>query len=88
MFEFDKTKSKTNKDKHGIDFVEAQAIWLDDNRLSVAATERDETRFIMIGVIAEKHWSAICTMRNESIRIISVRRSRKEEKDAYEGART
>lgn len=29
-FEFDERKSAANKAKHGIDFVEAQALWLDE----------------------------------------------------------
>lgn len=45
----------------------------------------DEARFLVIGKIAEKHWSAIITYRSEKARLISVRRSRKEEVDIYEG---
>jgi uncharacterized DUF497 family protein len=83
-FEFDPDKSLANKVKHGIDFVEAQAIWQDDARLEIPARTEDEVRDIVIGRIGEKHFSAIVTERSSRIRIISVRRSRKAEKELYE----
>ncbi|MDP3028646.1 MAG: BrnT family toxin [Deltaproteobacteria bacterium] len=46
----------------------------------------DEPRFLIIGKIAEKRWSGVITYRSEKIRIISVRRSRKEEVDIYESS--
>ncbi len=39
----------------------------------------------MVGLIAGKHRSCVITYRGERIRIISVRRSRKEEVEIYEG---
>lgn len=84
MFEFDPAKSQANKEKHGIDFVEAQALWDDPNLLEVPARTLDEPRFLLIGLIAGKHWSVIVTYRADRIRIISVRRARKEEIAAYE----
>jgi uncharacterized DUF497 family protein len=83
-FEFDPHKSATNKEKHGIDFVEAQILWEDRDRLLVPARTQNEARFMLIGKIGRKHWSAIFTYRGEKIRIISVRRSREEEVNAYE----
>ena len=83
-FEFDERKSKANRTKHGIDFVDAQLLWLDPNLLEVPAKTEDEPRFLVVGVIDRKHWSAIITYRNEIVRIISVRRSRGEEVDLYE----
>jgi len=84
LFEFDERKSQSNLKKHGIDFVEAQLLWLDPDLLEVPAKTIDEPRFLIIGRIADKHWSAIITYRNENIRIISVRRSRNEEIELYE----
>lgn len=83
-FEFNEQKSRANKAKHGIDFIEAQALWNDPDLLEIPAKTEDEPRTIMIGMIGEKHWSAVITYRGERIRIISVRGSRKEEKDLYE----
>lgn len=84
-FEFDEAKNGANKAKHGIDFVEAQALWLDGNLLRVAAQAGEEPRFVFIGLIGDKHWSAIITYRGEVVRIISVRRARPVEVQAYEG---
>ena len=84
-FEFDEQKSRINKSKHGIDFVEAQALWEDIDLLEIPARTEDEPRAVIIGKIGDKHWSAIITLRGEKTRIISVRRSRKEEKALYEG---
>ena len=83
-FEFDKRKSQINKKKHGIDFVEAQALWEDPGRVEIPAKTIDEERYLLIGTIADKFWSAIFTYRNDKVRIISVRRSRKEEVEIYE----
>jgi uncharacterized protein len=82
-FEFDPKKSAANKTKHGIDFNEAQAIWSDSDRLEVPARNLDEPRTMVIGRIGEKVWSAFITYRNEAIRIISVRRARREEEGRY-----
>ena len=83
-FIFDKSKSLTNKTKHGIDFNEAQRIWEDVDRLVIPAKVVDETRYLIIGKIKSNYWSAIYTIRDDKIRIISVRRSRKEEIIIYE----
>jgi uncharacterized protein len=85
MFEFDEEKSQANAGKHGIDFVEAQALWSDPNLIEIPAKTVDEPRFLVIGRINGKHWSAVVTHRNERIRLISVRRSRPEEVALYEG---
>jgi uncharacterized DUF497 family protein len=83
-FEFDPSKSASNKKKHGIDFEAAKALWNDPHLLEIEARSSDEPRFLLIGMIDGKHWSAVVTYRNEKIRIISVRRSRKEEVELYE----
>lgn len=83
-FEFDTRKSEANKRKHGIDFVQAQSLWFDPNRVFIRAKTTDEERFILIAKWKAKTWSAIHTVRNDKIRIISVRRSRDEEVSIYE----
>ena len=83
-FEFDPEKSKANKTKHGIDFVDAQELWDDPDLLEIPAKTVDEPRFIVIGKIDEKYWSGIITYRDENIRIISVRCARDEEVEFYE----
>ena len=83
-FEFDPDKSEANRHKHGIAFVQAQALWDDPDLLEIPARTSDEARWAVIGRIGEKHWSGIITRREGRIRLISVRRSRKEEVELYE----
>ena len=83
-FEFDEQKSRTNHEKHGIDFHEAQALWVDPFLVEIPARTTDEPRHMVIGRICGKHWSAIFTPRSGNVRIISVRRSRPEEVAIYE----
>jgi hypothetical protein len=84
QFEFDPPKSDLNKKKHGIDFVAAQKLWEDSNRVVLPARTSDEPRYLLIGKLDTKLWSAVFTLRGETIRIISVRRSRPEEIEIYE----
>lgn len=83
-FEYDSNKSSVNREKHGIDFDEAQLLWHDEYLLEIPLTFPEEMRYLCIGKISGKHWSAVITYRNDIIRIISVRRSRKEEIEHYE----
>jgi uncharacterized protein len=83
-FEFDNNKSELNKQKHDIGFNEAKELWEDLDFVEIPVKTSDEPRFLIIGKIAEKHWTGIITYRNDKVRIISFRRSRKEEIDIYE----
>ena len=84
FFEFDPLKSESDLTKHNIDFVEAQRLWNDPMLLEVPAKTEDEPRYLVIGVIDGKHWSAVITYRDTNIRLISVRRARTEEVAMYE----
>ena len=83
-FEFDPEKSSINKRKHGLDFEEGQALWQDSGFLEIPARTDGEPRFLAIGKIEDKHWTAVITYRDERIRLISLRRARKEEVAIYE----
>jgi len=83
-FEYDPAKSTENERKHGIDFETALALWGDDALVEIPARVVDEPRWLVIGRIGDKHWSAVITRRGENIRLISVRRSRTEEVALYE----
>ena len=83
-FEFDGQKNRANLQKHGIDFVDAQALWADPDLIEIPARTTDEPRLLVIGRIEGRHWSAVITPRGERIRIISVRRARIEEVALYE----
>lgn len=83
-FEWDYNKSSSNKSKHGIDFDKTKELWLDENRIEIRVPYPIEDRWIVIGKLQKKIWTAIYTIRSESIRIISVRRARKKEVELYE----
>ena len=84
FFEFDAKKCDSNRTKHGIDFVEAQDLWNDPMLLEIPAKTDDEPRYLMIGLIDGKHWSAVITHRGAKVRLISVRCARTEEVALYE----
>lgn len=83
-FEFDEAKSQANLLKHGINFIDAQTLWNDSSLLEIPAKTEDEPRFLMVGIINGRYWSAVITYRGTNIRLISVRRSRTEEVALYE----
>ena len=83
-FEFDPNKSASNEVKHGIDFEEAQLLWENTIVMTPVADDHGEDRWAVFGLIDDKHWTAIITMRENATRIISVRRSRKKEEDYYD----
>ncbi|MFC1886720.1 BrnT family toxin [Thermodesulfobacteriota bacterium] len=78
-FQWDKNKSKSNKEKHGISFEDAQCLWNDPLRVEIQTSFPDEDRWILIAKLDGKIWTAVFTIRNQSTRIISVRHSREKE---------
>jgi uncharacterized protein len=86
QFEFDPDKSASNKLKHGIDFEQAQALWQDENGVTLFSTFGDEERFLYIAKMpgTGKKWAAIFAYRGEAIRIISCRRARTKEEQTYD----
>jgi len=87
MFEFDPNKSAANKLKHGISFHMARRLWKDPRRIEIPARWVEEPRFIIIAYMDKDIWSAIYTIRNKRIRIISVRKARDNEKEIYHSSR-
>lgn len=85
-FEYDPRKSVANRKKHGIDFDEARSLWDDPDLIEIPVRTSDEPRYLIIARYSCKYWSCIVTYRSERIRIISVRRSRREEVELYEGS--
>jgi len=83
-FEYDPNKSQLNQKKHGIDFIQAQQLWQDEDLLQIPAKTEIELRWILIGKLKEKHWTAVITYRGDIIRIISVRRAKNKEVKLYE----
>ncbi|MDD0824443.1 BrnT family toxin [Mannheimia sp. AT1] len=84
LFEYDPNKSAINLAKHGIDFEQAKLLWEDEKRVTLVSRSDIEPRYLTVAKLGGKHWSAFFTMRNDIIRLISVRRSRKKEISCYE----
>lgn len=55
-FEFDPNKSTSNKIKHGIDFEEAQFLWLDSRRIEIEVRTTGESRYLLIAMIKDEVW--------------------------------
>jgi uncharacterized DUF497 family protein len=85
-FEFDPARSARTKadPNRGLDFVEAQQLWVDPDRLEIPLPFYAEPRLAVIGRIGSRTWTAIITRHGDAIRIISVRRSHPKEEALYE----
>ena len=83
-FEFDPAKSQANKVKHGIDFQEAQGLWLTGDYIEFPVFSKNEPRTVRIAPLEDKLWLCVFTMRGEKIRLISVRHVRPAERKLYE----
>lgn len=84
MFEYDPNKSTSNLCKHGVDFEQAQRLWDDPKAVEVCLPYEEEPRWAVFGIMDGKHWTAVVTHRGDKVRIISVRRSRKNEEEFYD----
>ena len=82
MFEFDPKKSALNQEKHGINFADAQQLWSVPSVI-FESNQLEEKRWLLIGALAGVCWTAVFTKRGNKIRIISVRRSRKQEMEVF-----
>jgi uncharacterized DUF497 family protein len=84
-FEYDPQKSVSNKEKHKLDFDEGQQLWKDPRGLVIAVvSEGSEDRYVLIARLLDRHWTAVFTIRDGRIRIISIRRARLKEIALYE----
>ncbi len=84
-FEWDAAKDLSNSEKHKIDFDFARKVFTDNERIEWedARIDYGEQRFIMVGKVLNSIITVVYTMRNHSIRIISARPSKRQERDLY-----
>lgn len=89
QFEWDEIKNKSNREKHGVWFEEAETVF-QDNLARVFYDEdhsEDEDRFVIIGQSSSARVLMVvhCYRRdNEVIRLISARKATKNERGFYE----
>lgn len=50
MFEWDESKAKVNKSKHGISFADTFAVFEDPNAVTVEDFRQGEQRYVTIGM--------------------------------------
>ncbi len=87
-FEWDETKNRVNKRKHGVSFEEAQTVFLDENAIRYFDPDHsaDKDRFLMLGMSGKLRILVVCHCfrgGDSEIRIISARRSNRSEARNY-----
>ena len=85
LFEWDEDKRRQNLRKHGIDFIDAQAIWTDVVlEYSSDQMHHDEERYLAIGELHGQYIAVIYTWRGDTRRLISARKARHYEQKDYQ----
>ena len=82
-FDYDLEKSRSNSERHKIDFEEAQKLWDGTHVIIPAKHVSGERRFAVLGLIRGKVYMAICTKRSGAVRIISCHRAGKKWEEIY-----
>ena len=84
-FEWDNSKRKINIEKHSIDFEDAIFIFCDPFILK-RSDQKQEERFLAVGSLEDLLISIVFTEREGRCRVISARRARNNEREAYHKA--
>ena len=82
-YEWDENKRQAALQKHGLDFVDAVEVF-ETKYLRLSGRSDIEIREIAIGYVNETHMAVVFTMRGETTRIITVRKARRDEREAYD----
>jgi uncharacterized DUF497 family protein len=82
-YEWDEQKQLSNLEKHGLDFFDVSIVF-ESPYVKVPSSHSNEERLLAIGIFEGRFVTIVYTMRGETIRIISFRRARHEERDAYQ----
>lgn len=83
QFEWDDTKEEANIAKHEIDFDTAIDLFDGRGFIETSSSYPDEERWLRTGIVDGRFMTVIWTRRGNTIRIISARRSRANEKRNY-----
>jgi hypothetical protein len=88
-YEWDENKRVANIAKHGVDFTDAELFdWASAVESQDDRAQYGEERFVAIGIIGKRLHILIYTKRGQAIRLISLRRANKREKEFYEKTQT
>lgn len=83
-FEWDERKRLSNLAKHGLDFLDVIEVFEAPHIIVPSAHQSKEERFLTIGVLEGRLVTVVFTIRSQTIRIISFRRARHEERQKYQ----
>lgn len=84
LFQWDEQKRLSNLDKHGLDFLDVWAVFEERHLIVPSSHGGDEERLLAIGVLEGRFVTVVYTLRGETVRVISFRRARHEERRKYE----
>ena len=83
-FEWDEEKRLSNLAKHRLNFSRAQTLFEADSQYIETRSEaEDEERWLRTGIVDGEFVTIVWTRREDSIRFISFRRARREERREY-----
>lgn len=87
QIEWDENKRRENLAKHGIDFLDAVDVFGDPRRRTFQSRHPpDERRYLTVGALRDRVVTVIWTARGDKLRVISMRRARRNERKRYEEA--
>ena len=86
IVEFDPDKDEANRIKHGVPLLFGIRVFEDKSHIILASFRPvdGEDRFKVVGLVADRLWTAIYVERGDAIRLISVRRSNDGEQGNYD----
>jgi uncharacterized protein len=83
-FEWDEAKNRFNQEKHAIDFIDAMMVFAGQPYIKRSDNSgTDKERFVAVGYVNKAFWAVVFTYRQRKLRIISARKAREDEKEAY-----
>jgi len=83
---YDNNKNHSNKEKHGVPLKLGASVLSDPNRITVLDVRftYNEDRFVCYGKVNNRVWVCVFTEREDTIRVISVRKANSREVRRYE----
>jgi len=86
-FEWDEDKRERNLRDHDVDFDDVRQIF--DGPTFIRRSDRgQEARYMVFGFLNGDETVVVCTFREQSCRLISARRARRDESKKYYGGLT
>ena len=81
QFDWDESKNAANVAKHGRSFMDAHLVWANPQGQLLAGNTETEERWVRRGIIENKVWLCVYTLRNDEYRVMSLRPAHEKERD-------